>query len=144
MIVLNGFNTEKVAELIKKEGVTFLNLVPPAVVKILNQSPPLPPDLFADVQMISCSAAPLGREHTLAFLNRFAKPLFQSYGMTEASPTTHLIPPGFLETEEGKRSTSTTVGVLIPNMTAKIVDENGKGSIGFFSVSSFSHQTIIN
>lgn len=70
--------------------------------------------------MVNSGAAPLTRGLVDAFYTRLKIPVKQGYGLSESSPTTHLVPWGIWDTCIG------SVGILLPNMTAKYVGEDGE------------------
>jgi len=50
--------------------------------------------------------------------------ILQGYGLTETSPTTHLVPPSHAESKIG------SIGILLPNLEARlVVDGDGDGNI---------------
>ncbi len=94
VILMPRFDLERSLELLASEGVTFLPLVPP----ILNQyclaaeAGRFPRD--HRVRAVKSGAAPLAAELPRRFTALTGIPVRQGYGMTEASPVTHM---GFLE-----------------------------------------------
>jgi acyl-coenzyme A synthetase/AMP-(fatty) acid ligase len=90
------FDPQRVCEVIAQEGTTYLMLVPPAM-HALSQAAER--RLFPErhpVRAAKCGAAPLGRAVMEHFTDLTGIRVAQGYGMTEASPVTHL---GFLERE---------------------------------------------
>jgi len=69
--------------------------------------------------MVNSGAAPLTRELIDSVNQRFPLPVKQGYGLSETSPTTHTQPWGEWQKTVG------SVGKLLPNMSAKYLDENG-------------------
>ncbi|MCL4157742.1 UNVERIFIED_CONTAM: hypothetical protein GTU68_020864, partial [Idotea baltica] len=74
------------------------------------------PSLLSSTHSVTCGAAPLGPSLLSRFLDKFGPDLcFQEgYGMTEASPLTHLSPP--------HRCVIGSCGTAVPNTLTKLVD----------------------
>lgn len=70
--------------------------------------------------MVNSGAAPLTKGLVDAFYSRLNIPVKQGYGLSECSPTTHLVPWERWDTCIG------AAGILLPNMTAKYVGEDGE------------------
>lgn len=70
------------------------------------------------MRMVNSGAAPLTKSLVDAFYARLKIPVKQGYGLSECSPTTHLVPWDKWDTCIG------AAGVLLPNMSAKYVGEN--------------------
>jgi acyl-CoA synthetase (AMP-forming)/AMP-acid ligase II len=94
VVLMPRFDVARSLQLISSEGVTFLPLVPP----IMNQyclaaeAGRFPRD--HRVRAVKSGAAPLAAELPRRFTALTGIPVRQGYGMTEASPVTHM---GFLE-----------------------------------------------
>jgi acyl-CoA synthetase (AMP-forming)/AMP-acid ligase II len=80
-------------------------------------------DLSA-MEVLLSGAAPLDAELADAVAKRLGCEVRQGYGMTELSPITHAIPPGRDDISRG------TIGMLVPNMQARIVDPATGEDIG--------------
>lgn len=72
------------------------------------------------MRMVNSGAAPLTKGLVDAFYSRLKIPVKQGYGLSECSPTTHLVPWERWDTCVG------AAGILLPNMTAKYVGEDGE------------------
>jgi len=70
--------------------------------------------------MVNSGAAPLTRDLIEAVNKRFPLPIKQGYGLSETSPTTHTQP------WKDWNRTIGSVGKMLPNMTAKYIDEKGE------------------
>lgn len=94
LIITPRFNLQQMATLIMDEAVTMMPLVPPAILAICQaaEAGQFPRD--HNVRWVKSGAAPLAPDlpRRLADLTRIL--VCQGYGMTEASPVTHV---GFLE-----------------------------------------------
>ncbi len=103
-------------------------LVPP-IVLFMATHPLVDKYDLSSLRFTMSAAAPLGTDLAKKFLARLqangAKDisLVQGYGLTETSPTTHQVPV------EWSRKKIGSCGVLLPNMEARIVDDDGKDVI---------------
>jgi long-chain acyl-CoA synthetase len=101
MLVLGGtlvlvprFQVQQYIQLLRDESVTMMPLVPPAMSALCEaaEAGEFPPD--HKVSWVKCGAAPLAPELARRFTSLTGIPICQGYGMTEASPVTHV---GFLD-----------------------------------------------
>ncbi|XP_068239420.1 uncharacterized protein [Palaemon carinicauda] len=123
MITLPTFEPNLYVGIIKKYQTTILHTVPP-IINFLIQSDTVAPDLLNSVHTMVCGAAPLGPALVKEFTNKFGERMnFQEgYGMTEASPVTHMTP--------AKAYKPGSTGVVVPNTSAKIVDISTGETVG--------------
>jgi len=70
---------------------TILPLVPPVVLG-MAKSPAVSQFDLSSVRLVFCGAAPLGEDIARELGKKLGCPVVQGYGMTEASPVTHLSP----------------------------------------------------
>jgi long-chain acyl-CoA synthetase len=103
MLVLGGtlvlvprFQVQQCIQLLHDESVTMMPLVPPAMSALCEaaEAGQFPRD--HKVSWVKCGAAPLAPELARRFTSLTGIPICQGYGMTEASPVTHI---GFLDPE---------------------------------------------
>src|SRR5581483_6283661 len=96
IVLLPRFNVPQLLELLVKEGVTMMPVVPPAL-NALNQASEAGhfPQQHC-VRWVKSGAAPLAPELARKFTAHTGILVCQGYGMTEASPVTHI---GYLEPE---------------------------------------------
>lgn len=120
-IVFPRFDFEILLHAIVKYQVNLIHIVPPIAV-LLAKSPLVEkhPSLAASLEGLICGAAPLSQDLAEQVTARLGCPLWQAYGMTEASPMTH----GFIL--EGKNYNNASIGWLVPGMEARVVAEDGK------------------
>ncbi|KAL1923115.1 uncharacterized protein VTP21DRAFT_9491 [Calcarisporiella thermophila] len=125
-VILPRFDLELFLASIQKYRVTYAPLVPP-IILLLAKHPLVDKYDVSSLRKIFSAAAPLSDELGQELKQRLGIVLRQGYGMTELSPFTHMA-PWDMEDEYG------TVGPLVSNMEAKVVDTNGKevkaGEIG--------------
>ena len=96
LVLVPRFNVQMALKLLVDEGITTAPLVPPAINAFCQaaEAGDFPRD--HQVQWIKSGAAPLAPELARRFSALTNIPVCQGYGMTEASPVTHV---GFLEPE---------------------------------------------
>ena len=94
---------------------TILPLVPPIVLGLVKHPAVAQFDL-SSVRLIFSGAAPLGEEMARALSAKLGCPVVQGYGMTEASPVTHLSPTHNEPFKPG------SAGKIVPNTEVKIVE----------------------
>jgi acyl-CoA synthetase (AMP-forming)/AMP-acid ligase II len=90
LVLMPRFNVPQLLGLLVSEGVTMMPLVPPAL-NALNQAAEagqFPKD--HKVRWVKSGAAPLAPELARRFTELTGIPINQGYGMTEASPVTHV------------------------------------------------------
>jgi len=76
---------------------------------------------ISSLRVIFCAAAPLGKEIQVEAMDRLKLLVKQGYGMTELSPGSHV------PYSDASKLVLGSIGVLLPNQEAKIVDpETGK------------------
>ncbi|MGH9556830.1 MAG: class I adenylate-forming enzyme family protein [Terriglobales bacterium] len=94
VVLMPRFDAEQTLRLIEQEGISFLPMVPP-VMNLLCQAAEqgrFPKE--HRVRAAKCGAAPLAAELPRRFTSLTGIRIRQGYGMTEASPVTHL---GYLD-----------------------------------------------
>ncbi|HLJ69151.1 MAG TPA: AMP-binding protein [Chloroflexota bacterium] len=90
-ILMERFELAEMVRLITEEHVTQLYVVPPVMLALAN-APDLEPARFASLRYIQCAAAPLAPDVARRVAERLQVRVIQAYGMTEASPMTHIVP----------------------------------------------------
>jgi acyl-CoA synthetase (AMP-forming)/AMP-acid ligase II len=93
LVTLPRFDLETSLRLIAQHRMEKLMVVPPLVLA-LAKHPMVDQYDLSSVRLIMSAAAPLGIELANACATRLGCEVMQGYGMTEASPITHLTPPG--------------------------------------------------
>jgi len=128
LVMMPRFEPQRALQLIRDEQITFMPLVPP-VLNIFCQAAErgeFPRD--HRVKWIKSGAAPLAPELPKRFTAQTGIKIAQGYGMTEASPVTHV---GF---EEGPLYNPTSIGQPVALTECRLLnemdDEAGSGGIG--------------
>lgn len=119
LVLMPRFDVERALKLLTEESITYLPLVPPVVNAI---SAAAERGWFPSSHRVRGSksgAAPLAPELARRFTELTGIPLRQGYGMTEASPVTHL---GFFEPQWYRPE---TIGKAVALTECRIVSENG-------------------
>jgi len=114
MLLLSVFEMEQVLQNIKQYKPTIFPGVP-SIYMAINQAPYVHAYGLYSIKGCISGAAPLPVEVQEAFEKITKGRLVEGYGLTEASPATHLNPL------EGVRRVG-SIGIPIPNTDAKIVD----------------------
>ncbi len=128
VVSMPRFDLVEFLGLVQKYRVTILPIVPPIVVGLVKHPAVAQFDL-SSVRLVFSGAAPLGEEMARELSRKLGCPVVQGYGMTEASPVTHLSPTGNAPMKPG------SIGRVIPNTEVKIAHidtgaELGRGQEG--------------
>lgn len=115
LVVMPKFDLERFCQHVEKYKITFIYIVPP-VILLLGKSPIVDKYNLSSIRMLNSGAAPLTSELVDVVYKRLKIPVKQGYGLSETSPTTHTQPWADWNTTIG------SVGVLLPNQTAKYMD----------------------
>jgi len=114
IVLLPSFDVKEILEAIKRHRPTLFHAVPSIYVAI-NQFPGVRKYGLSSIRACMSGAAPLPIEVREAFEKLTRGRLVEGYGLTEASPVTHVNP------FYGQRKTG-SIGLPIPSTEAKIVD----------------------
>ncbi|KAF8908005.1 AMP binding protein [Mucidula mucida] len=122
-VIMQRFEPEQYCANVERYKITFSLIVPPVLV-VLARHPAVSKYNMTSLKLIFSGAAPLGAALTQQVTNRLRSvnvkcPILQGYGLTETSPTTHLIPYKQYKDAIG------SIGTLLPNLQARLVDEDG-------------------
>jgi len=115
LIVMSKFSLEDFCKLVQDHKATYAYLVPP-VALLLSKHPVVDEYDLSSLRMTMSGAAPMTRELAVAMYDRIKVPIKQGYGLTETSPG------AIIQRWEDWDKFVGSVGVLCPNVTAKIVD----------------------
>ncbi|RKP08854.1 hypothetical protein THASP1DRAFT_15061 [Thamnocephalis sphaerospora] len=116
IVVMRRFQIPQFFELIQRYRVTFIFAVPP-ICLALAKHPLVEQYDMSSLREVICGAAPLGTEIAVAVRERLNVVVRQGLGMTEVSPLSHIL--SATEVVDGSS------GQLLPNITAKVIDEEG-------------------
>ena len=108
------FDMQEFLAAVQKYRVTILPIVPPIVLGLVKHPAVAQADL-SSVRLVFSGAAPLGEDMARELSKKLGCPVVQGYGMTEASPVTHLSPTSNAPMKPG------SVGRVVPNTEVKIV-----------------------
>jgi acyl-CoA synthetase (AMP-forming)/AMP-acid ligase II len=114
VVLLPRFDLAELLGAVARYRIQRLQLVPP-ILLALAKHPAVDSYDLSSVELVSSGAAPLGAELARAVEARLGCRVINGYGLTETSPTTHFAPDG-VEVDVA------TVGPLVPNMEAMVVD----------------------
>jgi len=115
LVIMEAFDLERSLMLTQQYGVTLYYAVPPILVA-LDNSPRLTQFECPRLRYMMVGAAPLAPEVAQRVQEKMRIPVLQGYGLTEASPVTHLNP-----VDQGHIKLD-SVGLPVPNQEQKIVD----------------------
>jgi long-chain acyl-CoA synthetase len=116
LVLVDGFDPEGALDIIEDEAISVLPVAPP-VFAYWMQVPGLE-ERFGPVRMILSGSAPLSPELTEAFTERTGLPIYQGYGLTEASP---VVTSGLCSKVPNARS----VGAALPGIEIRLADGHG-------------------
>ena len=128
IVSMPRFDFQEFLTAVQKYRVSILPLVPPIVLGMVKHPAVSQFDL-SSVRLVFSGAAPLGEEIAQELSTKLGCPVVQGYGMTEASPVTHLSP-----TKNAPRKPG-SIGFVVPNTEVKLMDvvtgeEAGPGGEG--------------
>jgi long-chain acyl-CoA synthetase len=119
VLLMPRFDPQRALELLASENVTWLPMVPPVMNLFCQAAEQGRFPREHRVRAAKSGAAPLAPELPRRFTALTGIPVRQGYGMTEASPVTHL---GFLEPELYRPD---SVGHPVALTDCRVVDEHG-------------------
>ncbi|MDQ3925552.1 MAG: long-chain fatty acid--CoA ligase [Actinomycetota bacterium] len=115
-LLLPRFDADEVMDLVKEEGPVMFAGVPTMYVALVSSGADLKEYRFDEVRTYNSGGSALPVSLKRAFEEKTGRVLFEGYGLSEASPVTHLNPPFIGQGREG------SIGVPIPSTDARIVD----------------------
>ena len=115
IVCMSRFEMEAFLSAIETHKVTKAPIVPPIVLG-LAKHPAVEKYDLSSLELILSGAAPLGEGIAMEAAARVGCSIAQGYGMTEASPVTHLLPI------RSKAKKIGSIGLPIPNTEVMIVD----------------------
>ena len=120
-VLLPRFEVEEALAVFENTKPTMFSGVPTMYMALLASDQDLRKHHLHDVMIFNSGGSALPVNLKRSFEERVGKPLFEGYGLSEASPVTHNNPPFLGEGREG------SIGIPIPSTDARIVDvESGE------------------
>jgi long-chain acyl-CoA synthetase len=117
LVMMERFDPAGLLELVATEGVTVIPGVPQLFAALADST--ATGDELASVRLACSGAAPLPLDVAEHFESRFGIPIWQAYGLTEASPTVT-----FPDLNGPRRPLA--VGVPLPGIEVRIVDSDAQ------------------
>ena len=117
VVTMPRFDMEQALATVEKQKITQFFAVPPIILG-LAKSPLIDKFDLSSLTRVFSGAAPLGAELAEEASARIACQVVQGYGLTEASPVTHV------SSQHLKKPGSS--GVTLPNTLCRLIDENGQ------------------
>jgi acyl-CoA synthetase (AMP-forming)/AMP-acid ligase II len=121
LVLMPRFDIKKLSSLITEHGVSMMPMVPPAINALCQAAEAGCFSKDHKVRWIKSGAAPLAPELARRLRDLTGIPVNQGYGMTEASPVTHV---GYLTPPEMNRPAS--IGQPLALTECRVVDLNDK------------------
>jgi long-chain acyl-CoA synthetase len=120
LVLLPRFDVQKLCQLLIEEGVTMMPVVPPAMNAMCQAAEAGIFPTNHKVRWVKSGAAPLAPELARRLTSLTGVNVVQGYGMTEASPVTHV---GFVAPPEMNRPAS--IGQPLAATECRVVNVNG-------------------
>ena len=121
VVLVERFDPASALDSIRDHGITLIAGAPPMFQAWVNVDG-ADPSAMATVRLAVSGAAPLAPEVGEAFLARYGKPIFQGYGLTEASPTV-------TSSVIGGVSKPASIGLPLPGIEIRLVDDEGEDAL---------------
>jgi long-chain acyl-CoA synthetase len=115
-VLLPRFEVEEALAVFENDRPTMFSGVPTMYMALLASGADLRKHHLHDVMIFNSGGSALPVNLKRSFEEKVGKPLFEGYGLSEASPVTHNNPPFLREGREG------SIGIPIPSTDARIVD----------------------
>jgi long-chain acyl-CoA synthetase len=123
-VLLPRFEVGEALAVFESARPTMFSGVPTMYMALLASGEDLRKHHLHDVMIFNSGGSALPVNLKRSFEERVSKPLFEGYGLSEASPVTHNNPPFLGEGREG------SIGIPIPSTDARIVDvETGQTEV---------------
>jgi long-chain acyl-CoA synthetase len=121
VVLVERFDPASALDSIRDHGITLVAGAPPMFQSWVNIEGVDPTDM-ATVRLAVSGAAPLPPEVGVAFETRYGRPIFQGYGLTEASPTV-------TSSVVGGLAKAASIGLPLPGVEVRLVDEEGEDAL---------------
>ncbi|ORX71374.1 acetyl-CoA synthetase-like protein [Linderina pennispora] len=117
LVIMPQFDLEKFCQLVQQYRCRAAHLVPPIILG-LTKSPIVKKYDLSSFIFVNSGAAPLTKELQQEAQKVLGFPICQGYGLSESSPAITRVPPSNVVYGSSGR--------LVPNMEAKVIDDDGK------------------
>ncbi|KAJ7496973.1 AMP binding protein [Mycena latifolia] len=125
VVIQRRFDPVQFCTVIQKYRATVSLVVPPVLV-VLARHPAVDQYDLSSMEVLFSGAAPLGSNLVKSVKDRLLAKrggrgtlvITQGYGLTETSPTTHMLPVADAERKIG------SIGILLPNLEARLVEDD--------------------
>jgi len=121
VVLVERFDPASALDSIRDHGITLIAGAPPMFQSWATMAGAAP-EAMATVRLAVSGAAALTPEIAAAFEARFGKPIFQGYGLTEASPTV-------TSSVIGGVAKPASIGLPLPGIDVRLVDEEGEDAL---------------
>ena len=115
-VLLPRFEVQEALAVFENDRPTMFAGVPTMYMALLASDADLRKHHLHDVQIFNSGGSALPVNLKRSFEEKVGKPLFEGYGLSEASPVTHNNPPFLGQGREG------SIGIPIPSTEARVVD----------------------
>jgi long-chain acyl-CoA synthetase len=115
-VLLPRFEVQEALAVFENDRPTMFSGVPTMYMALLASGADLRKHHLHEVQIFNSGGSALPVNLKRSFEEQVGKPLFEGYGLSEASPVTHNNPPFLGQGREG------SIGIPIPSTEARIVD----------------------
>ena len=121
VVLVERFDPASALDSIRDHGITLIAGAPPMYQAWAGVTG-ADPAAMATVRLVVSGAAPLYPEVAEAFESRFGQPIFQGYGLTEASPTV-------TSSVAGGVAKPSSIGLPLPGIEVRLVDVDGEDAL---------------
>ncbi|HUP84755.1 MAG TPA: long-chain fatty acid--CoA ligase [Acidimicrobiales bacterium] len=120
VVLVERFDPASALDSIRDHRITLVAGAPPMFQSWVNVEGDS--SAMATIRIAVSGAAPLPPEVASAFEARYGKPIFQGYGLTEASPTV-------TSSVIGGVSKASSIGLPLPGIEVRLVDDDGEDAL---------------
>lgn len=124
LVLANRFHPEVAIDAFAEHGVTF-TIGSITAFNAIYQVPHASREHFASMKALYSGGAPIPPSTVARFRERFGVYIHNVYGMTETTSAVIAVPLG-IEAPVHEASGTLSIGVPLPNLTARIVDQQGE------------------
>jgi long-chain acyl-CoA synthetase len=123
VVLVERFDPTSAFDTIRDHGITLVAGAPPMFQAWVNSdAEQATAATLESVRLFVSGAAPLSAEVAVAFDARFGKPIYEGYGLTEASPTV-------TSSVAGGLAKPGSIGVPLPGVDVRLVDVDGDDAL---------------